>query len=222
MNERDASAVSNPKRVFAVIPAAGLSRRMGRPKLLLDVGGRPVLSRLLDALNQAGVSGIVVVTRRSENQIAEIAKQHTALLVQPDIDPPDMRASVQYGLQALVEQCDPQPDDGWLLVPADHPVLEPDVLTTLLENWHQHNADILLPTHRGQRGHPTLFRWSLADEVAAIPPDQGINWLVKSKPERVLEVPVASDTVLIDLDTPADYARLLERFGDTSKPVGSL
>lgn len=195
---------------------------MGQTKLLLDLGGIPILARLLDTLQQAGIDTVVVVTRKTESEIARFATERSAVVVQPDVDPPDMRSSVEHALEALREQRAPEPNDGWLLIPADHPVLEADIVKTIIREWLRHEAAILLPTFEGQRGHPTIFRWSLADEVSSIPQTHGLNWLVKSQPDRVLEVPVNSDAVLIDLDTPADYARLIERVAAETNSGKSL
>lgn len=200
--------MSQSSRVFAVIPAAGLSRRMGRPKLLLTIGGRTVISRLLETLEVAGVTATVVVGRRDDADLWREVELTSALVVRPDVDPPDMRVSVEHALAAIEQQWQPSADDGWLLVPADHPVLDAGVVAELLAVWQAGAAPILIPTYQRERGHPTLLRWSLAAEVSRIPPDRGLNWLVRSQPARVTEIEVASDSVVMDLDTPDDFERL--------------
>lgn len=207
--------MSQSSRIFAVIPAAGLSRRMGRPKLLLTIGGRTVISRLLQILEAAGVTATVVVGRRDDADLWREVERTSALMVRPDVDPPDMRVSVEQALATIRQQWEPKPDDAWLLVPADHPLLEADVVAELLAHWWASEAEILIPTYQGQRGHPTLLRWSLAAEVSGIPPDLGLNWLVRSQPARVIEIEVASDSVVTDLDTPEDFERLTDSAGPT-------
>ncbi len=198
-------------RVFAVIPAAGLSRRMGRPKLLLTIGGCSVISRLLETLAVAGVTASVVVGRRGDADLWREVEHTAALAVRPDVDPPEMRVSVEHALAAIQQRWQPSEDDGWLLVPADHPVLDAVVVGELIAHWRASKAEILIPTYRGERGHPTLLRWSLAAEVLRIPSDRGLNWLVRSNPARVTEIEVTSDAVVMDLDTPEDFERLLRR-----------
>jgi molybdenum cofactor cytidylyltransferase len=121
-----------------------------------------------------------------------------------------MRASVECALDEVRRHM-PAPEDGWLLVPADHPLLDAAILDVLLERWKTGRDRILVPTFEGRRGHPTLFRWSLADEVARIPPDHGLNWLIERHRDEVAELPVDDDSVLLDLDTPEDLAAAQRR-----------
>jgi molybdenum cofactor cytidylyltransferase len=200
-------------RVFAVVPAAGRSLRMGRPKLLLPLGGRTVLGRLLEALEHPAVAARVVVVRADDEALAAEAKSLNATLVRPPVAPPDMRTSVQHALDHIASAYQPSPRDAWMLVPGDHPVLDGGVIADLIGRWRETNASILIPTHAGRRGHPTLFRWPLAEQVASIPAGCGLNWLVQRHAGSVVEVAVTNPGVLTDLDTPADYEALC-REGD--------
>jgi molybdenum cofactor cytidylyltransferase len=192
-------------RLFAIVPAAGLSRRMGQPKLVMDLLGKPVVQRLLETLAQPEVVATAIVMRKSDEELQRCVSPLKALAVLPEVDPPDMRASVEYGLAALEEQFHPEPDDGWLLIPADHPILDASTLRDLIDLWQRSDADVLIPCHEGQRGHPAFFRWNLVRRLQTIPNDQGINWLLTAKDVRIEEAQVDSRTVLLDLDTPSDF-----------------
>src|SRR5690606_34510735 len=108
-----------------------------------------------------------------------------AVVVQPDDPPAEMRISVEHLLQAIEEKRRPRPDDGWLLIPADHPLLSPGTLHQLLDAWRESPTQIVLPSFHGRRGHPTLLPWSLAADVPALPANVGINHLVRQHPELV-------------------------------------
>lgn len=196
-------------RLFAVIPAAGHSRRMGRPKLLLPCHGTTILGRLLTTLSIPAISTTCVVTRSNDVPLQAEAAQHGAWVISPTTDPPDMRHSVEYALQQIAARYQPQPDDGWLLIPADHPLLSTDVLTELLQRWHGGQPAILVPTYNGRRGHPTLFRWSTVELLKELPAGRGLNWLMERLSGAVREWPCSSAEVIQDLDTPEDYERLL-------------
>lgn len=198
--------------LYVIIPAAGLSRRMGRPKLTLELGGRSVIARLLDALNHPAITATVVVYRRSDESLHAELQTFDVIAVQPAQDPPDMRSSVEHGVAELNRCFSPKPDDAWLLIPADHPVLDADVVSELISAWSVSDADVMVPVCNGRRGHPAFFRWSLTSRLADIPADQGLNWLLKSGDVTVREEPVDSDAILLDLDTPKDYASLQQRF----------
>jgi len=185
---------------------------MGRPKLTLDLAGRPVIARLLDALDHPAIVATAVVFRRSDEQLRDVLQPFDVVVVQPRHDPPDMRCSVEHGVAAIREHFSPEADDAWMLIPADHPVLDAGVVNELVEAWQASDADIMVPVHAGRRGHPAFFCWTLANRLSEIPNDRGLNWLLTRDGVTVREHPVASDTVLLDLDTPEDFQRLQSRF----------
>jgi len=195
-------------RLFAVVPAAGHSRRMGRAKLLLPLGDLTVIATLLATLQRPEIAQIVVVVRRDDEPLRSAVAACGAFVLTPAIDPPDMRDSVEHALTHLRNEFHPADTDGWLLCPADHPLLDARVLDQLLARWQQEDCRILAPIHNGRRGHPTLFCWDLADEVASIPHDEGLNRLMKAHAHEVVELSVDNESILTDLDTPADYDRL--------------
>src|SRR5262245_49320721 len=105
------------RRIFAVIPAAGHSRRMGRPKLLLPLGGETVISLCLRTLRPPAIAGTLVVVRKDDEALSAAVSHEGAIVVQPEVDPPDMRTSVTHALREIQRRWAPLPDDGWLLSP---------------------------------------------------------------------------------------------------------
>lgn len=184
---------------------------MGQPKLLLDIHGRTVIRRLIDAFHAGGVATIYVLVRQSDTSLqAELADTGARVVLTPDT--PDMRASVAVLLGAVrLEHC-PTPADGWLLAPADHPLLQPAVIAELLAARRPGQSEILVPSHNGRRGHPTCFSWDFAARVASLPDGVGVNQLLKDFAAHTRHVPVATPDILTDLDTPADLERLRDRF----------
>lgn len=202
-------------RLFAVIPAAGHSRRMGRPKLLLPLGGQTVLQRLLAVLVHSAIVERFVVVRPNDHPLIEAVHAAGATTVVPATEPPEMRVSIEHALRAIEERHHPDADDGWILIPADHPTLDAVITHQLITRWQRDRPAIFIPTHAGRRGHPTFFRWDLVDKVFELPSDAGLNRLVKERARDVVEVEVDDASILIDLDTPVDYAALCQRFEST-------
>ncbi|MCA9076422.1 MAG: nucleotidyltransferase family protein [Planctomycetaceae bacterium] len=197
------------RRLFALIPAAGHSRRMGQPKLLLPFGETTVIGRLIDVLQSADIADICVLVRPDDQPLAEEVERCGATVIQPDEAPPEMRVSVELLLDAIKQRHAPTDNDGWLLIPGDHPLLTPQTLTQLVTKWQDDPTSITLPTHNGRRGHPTIFPWSLAAHVAELPNDVGVNHLLKDGRTEIREVPVNDPMIHLDLDTPEDYMRAL-------------
>jgi molybdenum cofactor cytidylyltransferase len=195
---------------FAILPAAGHSRRMGRPKLTLPLGDRIILEHVIAALRQAEVEHILVVVGPHVPQMAVMAERAGASVCRLSEETHDMRATVERGLDWLEELFQPHPDDAWLLVPADHPALDPPAIHELDRARRNHpDFSIFVPTYRGQRGHPLLLTWRHVEGIRAHPHGQGLNVYVRSRAAQTLEVPVESETILWDLDTPEDYQRFL-------------
>src|SRR5205807_6089865 len=122
------AAGDGPPMTFAVIPAAGKSTRMGRPKLALPLGGLTVLERVLGALRRGGVEHPVVVVGPHVRELAPLAQGAGAHVCCLAGETADMRATVEQGLRWLEERFRPRPGDDWLLVPADHPALAAGVV----------------------------------------------------------------------------------------------
>lgn len=191
---------------FAIVPAAGHSTRMGRPKLSLPLADRTVIEHVVTALRAGGVDRVLVVVGPHVSELAALASTAGADVLQLAEPTPDMRSTVERGLDWIESHFRPRPDDPWLLVPADHPTMDArlirDVLTAHVD------GSIVVPFHAGRRGHPTRFAWTHAAGIRALPPGQGINAFVREHAAEVFELPVSTAEVLIDLDTPEDYARL--------------
>jgi molybdenum cofactor cytidylyltransferase len=196
---------------FAVIPACGRSTRMGRPKLSLEIGGRTVLEHVLHALRLGGVDSILVVVGPHVPELALIAEAHGVDVCRLPEETADMRATVEAGLTWLEQRFQPRPQDDWLLVPGDHPTLDPEVVRRLRQaRQHHPSCTVFVPTFQGRRGHPTLIGWRHVAGIRAHPPGQGLNTYLRLQGQEVLELTVASAAVLADLDTPEDYERLRE------------
>jgi molybdenum cofactor cytidylyltransferase len=195
--------------IVALLPACGQSRRMGRPKLLLPIGTQTVLEGVIQAVRTADIDRVLVVTTDIVPQLAQVAAGAGAAVATLAEETADMRATVEIGLKWIEETWSPEPADTWLLVPADHPTLDASVIRQLLAAEQANPLQsVFVPTYDGRRGHPTLIRWQHVAAIRAFPPGQGLNHYFRRQVDQVCEVPVDSATVLCDLDTPEDYARL--------------
>lgn len=197
--------------LFAIVPAAGLSRRMGQPKLIMEIGGKTVIERLLTTLSHPAIQETVVVVRQSDQALSRTIEElslSNVRMVKPDADPPEMRSSVEHAIRDLGNRQTPEPDDGWILIPADHPVLDGNVLDRLITAWETIDEDLLIPQHKGKSGHPTFFRWAVTRRLTEIPGDQGLNWLQTTTGIRIRKLPIESNSILLDLDTPDDLERI--------------
>ena len=191
---------------FAIIPAAGHSRRMGRPKLLLPWNGATVMDRVLDAWQASRVDRIVVVVRPGDTALERLCRARRIEVVVPARAPPEMSDSVRAGLRRVAAEFHPQTDDVWLLAPADMPRFLPSTIDRLLDSHDAESPEILVPEFEGRRGHPVLFPWPLAAEVETLSRTEGIRDLLQRHSTR--RIACRDANVLEDVDTPEDYDRL--------------
>jgi molybdenum cofactor cytidylyltransferase len=195
-------------RTFGLIPAAGRSRRMGTPKLLLTLNGKTILEHVVSAVRSAGVQEVVVVVAPDAEDLAQLALKAGAHVARLTEQTPDMRATCQFGLDWIEGHFQPSSADHWLLLPADHPTVRPEVIRSLMQAMNGHS--IAVPSFQGRRGHPTLLHWRHVDGIRKMPAGQGLNVYIRHMGVETLEVDWPSEEVLRDLDTPEDYQRLMQ------------
>src|SRR5262249_47250336 len=127
---------AGPRMIAAIVPAAGRSERMGRPKLTLPVGGTTVIARVVSGLREGGAGRVIVVAPPVEIQGAEAliaeAKAHGAEVVVPKGPTADMRASVELGLARLGGGKAPE---GVLLAPGDSPGITAELVTRVVAHF---------------------------------------------------------------------------------------
>ncbi len=195
---------------FAIIPAAGESRRMGQPKLLLPWGRWTVIEQVLSAWHASDVTQIVAVVHPDDQPLAERCGAGGAIVVRPDEPPAEMKDSIRLGLERAAA-FGPHPDDAWLVAPADLPGLAPGVIDRVLAAYAASLSRpgaprIWVPRCGAKRGHPVLFSWALAAEVSRLAAGEGLNALVDRHDVGYVEV--ERTAIADDLDTPEDYERL--------------
>jgi len=195
-------------RFFAVVPAAGRSARMGRPKLLLPWGGTTLIEHVLAAWRASRVTSVIVVVHPDDVALADVCRRAGADVVVPRRPPEDMKASVGHALAQIGAKHLPAAGDAWLVAPADMPGLSAALIDFVIAAHDAAAPRIIVPVSGRHRGHPVLFPWALAGEVSKLGSEEGLNELVARHP--MVEVGWADETAFADVDSPEDYRRLRE------------
>ena len=187
---------------------------MGAFKPLLPFGHKTVIDSCIDYLRDGGVDQIVVVLGHRADEIRETLNYITVAF-NPDPES-EMSASIAIGVRAL-------PPDAKCVVVAlvDHPAVPASIVSTLIEEWKNGNAKILIPTWQDRGGHPVLIDLSYRKELEnlAHPTSGGLRELFKTHPAEVNRLPVDSPFVARDMDTWDDYLALYEEaFGYPPPP----
>lgn len=186
-------------RIAAVVPAAGLSSRMGRFKPLLPFAdGTVVEASVGNALSRAERAVVVLGKRGDELRELLFSRFGERLIfaVNPDYGSTDMFTSVKIGLRAIGE-C-----GAFFITPADMPLISPTVYAALADAFTE-SDEVLLPVAGGRRGHPPLISARLIPEILAYDGADGLRGFYRG--HKVREKSVDDNGVLTDLDTPSDY-----------------
>lgn len=193
--------------ISAIVPAAGLSSRMGGPlpKPLLPWGASTVIETVVNTLLAAGVADVIVVTghQRAAIEAALAGHGHAVRCVHnPAYAGGEMLSSIQAGLAAA----DPA-SAGALLALADQPQMQLAVVQQVLRAFDDSGGQALvIPSHATRRGHPILLPRRLWDEVLALPAGATLRTAIQRHAAAIRYVEVDTPSVLADLDTPEQYA----------------
>lgn len=192
--------------VTGIVLAAGRSRRMGRPKQLLRLADDCTVIETVAQRVRPFVHELVVVVGHVGGQVAAVlADSDVVIAVNSHVDR-GMLSSAQAG----VRQADPS-TRGYLFCLGDQPSLRAPVVNAVLDAARG-GAGIVLPVFEGRRGHPVFIHCRYRERILALDPDTvGLNEITRGYPADTLEVELSDAMILDDMDTPADYARELER-----------
>ena len=187
-------------RIGAVVAAAGLSSRMGAFKPLLDLDGETLIRRGVNTLLRVGVEPLVVVTGRGAAQIAaHLSDLPVETVHNPDYAESQMLDSIKLGLSELQDRA-----DRVLILPGDAPVFSEATVRLLLAR----EEDMCCPSCGGKKGHPVSIRAGLIPKILAYTGEGGLAGAMASLGTLTL---VENDDagILLDADTPEDYAKML-------------
>lgn len=188
--------------------AAGGSERMGQPKQLLPVRGRPMVHHVTSALVALGLPQVIVVTGAHKEAVGAALADLPVDIVVNESWAEGMSSSICAGLRALC------PDlQAVLLVLADQPALTTDLLQSLVAHYRASGAPIVAPVYRGRRGNPVIFDRALFPELLAVRGDRGGRSLIERYREQAELVEVDDPAVIADVDSPEDYRRIMGGFG---------
>lgn len=197
--------------IVAIVLAAGESRRMGRPKALLPIGGISFIQRIVSALRATKVGKIVVVLGHNANEIKEkIDPLPVTVVINRDFAKGQL-SSLIAGLRSLQAEIDRGEVDGILVHLVDHPFLNPTLVDHMIDRFYESKKLIVVPRCKGRRGHPVIFSSRLFSELLSTPLDQGAKAVVHAHRRETLEIETDDMGVTLDIDTPEDYRHHVER-----------
>jgi len=187
--------------------AAGSSRRMGTPKQLLPVDGRPLLELVVAAANASSLDEVVIVLGGSAVEVREGIELGRARVVYNPDHAEGLGSSIRVGLASLDASV-----DRAMVILGDQPAVSADLFDRLLDLQSSSGlpsaalrfGDLLHP--------PVVLDRSLFGDLNSLEGDVGCRAVIRGKPELVAPLPAETDgNHPIDIDTIEDYERLLKQ-----------
>ncbi len=186
--------------IAGIVLAAGMSTRMGRNKLLIEIDGRPMVARAADAALTAGLDPVVVVTGHDAGNVrTALAGRSVVCVHNPDFVT-GMLGSLKAGISAL-----PAEAEGAAVCLGDMPDIEAAHITRLLASFDGERR-ICVPVCQGRRGHPVVFGRAYFPEILSLTADVGARAVVRAHADAVRHVDMDDEAILTDLDTPESLA----------------
>jgi CTP:molybdopterin cytidylyltransferase MocA len=195
--------VPPPGPVLGVVLAAGGSTRMGRPKQLAELHGRPLLAHVLAAATDAPLDRVVVALGGAATEVLDRVELGRAepLVVQ------GWAAGMGHVLAATLAEA----GGDWravVVLLGDQPLVTGRAVARLVEAWRAGAGPVVTATYGGRPGNPRLFDRRLLPDLLALAGDTGARDLVAAHPERVDRVEVGDLASDADIDVEADLERV--------------
>lgn len=185
---------------WAIILAAGSSRRMGSQKLLLPFGENTIIETVIDNVLNSSIDHVMVVLGPKQESILKVIGKRPVQFCHNKEHEKGMLSSIICGIRAL-----PADAVSALIFLGDQPGIPPAVTNSVIEAYNEELFGIVIPVHNHRRGHPLLVDMKYRKEVEKLDLEEGLRALRHHFPQDVLEVEVDEPGILMDIDTSEDY-----------------
>ena len=188
--------------ISAIILAAGQSRRMGQPKLLLPWGDSTVLEHVIETLEHSDIQDLVVVTGGARRQVEALVGGSARVVFNEAFAEEEMLTSLQSGLRAQTSAT-----RAALICLGDQPQVQEGSVRLVCETFRKTEANLVVPSYQMRRGHPWLIARGLWNEFLEMKSPQTPRDFLKAHALEIEYINVDTPTVIQDLDTPEDYLK---------------
>lgn len=195
--------------LHVIVLAAGASTRLGRPKQLVHIAGRPVLQHVVANATALAGHAVTVVIGAHAAELSRLLGHSPASMIVNRHWEEGMASSIRCGLGAV-----PPAADAVLILLGDQVAVTADDLKRLAGAWKEQDSVIAAATYDQHVGVPAIFPRICFNELAELRGDQGARRIIERNTYRVVRVPMPNAAV--DLDTPEDLAALTQRFNPPS------
>ena len=186
--------------LWSIILAAGESKRMGSPKMLLMFKGRTMIENVIENVSGSEIINILVVLGSDKEILTEVVGKFNVKHCFNDNYIEGMLSSVQCGFRNL-----PSDFEAVMIFQGDQPLITPKTINKVIEAYRLTGKGIVIPVYKKKRGHPLLINRKYSKEIKKLDAHEGLRSLAYRFPEDVMEVETDDPGILKDIDTYEEY-----------------
>jgi molybdenum cofactor cytidylyltransferase len=188
--------------VWAIILAAGESKRMGFPKMLLPFNGLTMIENVIANVKSSDIDNTIVVSGSDRELLTEVIRKYEVIDCYNSNYKDGMLSSVKCGFRSL-----PSAFDAVLVFQGDQPLITPLAINTVIKAYKKSKAGIVIPLFENKRGHPLLISRKYREEIEKLCDSEGLRSLALKFAYDVLEVETDEPGILRDFDSYEEYMK---------------
>lgn len=188
--------------ISGIILASGLSRRMGRDKLLLPVAGIPVVERVIAVASQSELGEIILVC--NSDLVADLGKKYRVKIVKNSAPEMGQSNSIRLGVENACSSA-----EGLMFLVGDQPFVNSVVINEIIRSFLSENCNAVVPMYNGTRGNPVIFKSAFRDKLMNLRGDSGGRVLLKEMKGSILTVSFEDEKAGFDMDTTEEYESII-------------
>lgn len=185
--------------------ASGFSRRFGKNKLLIQLGGEPLVEKVIKTLSCVDDIEKIIVYRH--DKVREIGERYGFRCVYNSDPEKGQSESIKLGVESSSANT-----NGYMFFVGDQPYISRKTAMKLIESFYRDDGkSIILPKFKGKSGNPVIFPASLRESLLSIPGDNGGKFVISKNSTIVKKVEIEDELELMDIDTEENLNEILER-----------
>jgi molybdenum cofactor cytidylyltransferase len=192
--------------IWAIILAAGESKRMGSPKMILPFRGMTIIEKVIENVLSSDVDKTIIVLGAGKEKILKLTEKLPVMYCFNENYKNGMLTSVKRGFEYL-----PKDFRAAVVLLGDQPMIGASVINTVIKGYNESGKNIIIPVYNNKRGHPLLVDKRYWDEIISLDGPEGLKELINRHPDDLLEVETGNPEILTDIDTEEEYLNELNQ-----------
>lgn len=185
-----------------IILASGFSRRMGRNKLLMNIGDELIIEKVIKTIKKCNMSKIILVGR--EEEIINIGINEGIKTIKNDLAINGQSESIKLGLKEA------DLNHNYMFFCGDQPFIDEEIVNKLIKVSSQNSENIIIPKFKDKTGSPIIFPISLKKELESLKGDMGGREVIKNNKDKIKYVGINNSLFLQDIDTIKEYEEFIK------------